>query len=339
MRKVAIFKISKSKIIVYNEIEFRDASVNQPTEWLWDFGDESTSSEQNPKHTYMQPGTYTPSLIVKNKFGQDRYSKPHAVVVEAIPSPGFCISNRIAQVGEEMNYKDTSNFNGVEWIWDFGDGVQSNDKSPNHAYSATGVYSVKLTIKHEYGEIVNQKKDYVRVYEEVVKDIDNINYGIVKIGNQKWMAQNFKTIRLNNGKEISFAKNMDAWKDSVTPLYSWFNYDKNFADSLEYGAHYNYYTVQTAKICPIGWHVPNKVDWETLTTYLSSQGYYKEEGLALKAKFGWKKKGMVTIFMVLWHYLLVKWIHGQIGVGLNLVNRLNGGVPVSISILICIHIT
>ncbi len=52
-------------------IDFTDQSTSDGTigTWLWDFGDGSTSSEQNPSHTYANPGTYTVCLIIRDDDG------------------------------------------------------------------------------------------------------------------------------------------------------------------------------------------------------------------------------------------------------------------------------
>src|SRR5204863_204672 len=43
-------------------VQFTDQSTGQVAQWVWDFGDGQTSNEQNPSHTYAQPGTYTVTL-------------------------------------------------------------------------------------------------------------------------------------------------------------------------------------------------------------------------------------------------------------------------------------
>ncbi len=50
-------------------ISFTDMSSNTPTEWLWDFGDGNTSTEQNPTHTYAISRNYMASSISKNEGG------------------------------------------------------------------------------------------------------------------------------------------------------------------------------------------------------------------------------------------------------------------------------
>ncbi len=47
-------------------VSFKDASTGSPTAWSWDFGDNSTSTEQNPSHTYAKAGTYTVKLTANS---------------------------------------------------------------------------------------------------------------------------------------------------------------------------------------------------------------------------------------------------------------------------------
>ncbi len=56
------------------DVAFSDASTNSPTSWLWEFGDGSTSTDQNPVHTYSA-GTYTVNLTVSNADGSDKVVK------------------------------------------------------------------------------------------------------------------------------------------------------------------------------------------------------------------------------------------------------------------------
>ncbi len=72
-----------------------------------------------------------------------------------------------------------------------------------------------------------------------------------------------------------------AWSSLSTPAYCW--YDNNPATYREtYGALYNWYTVNTGMLCPIGWHVPTDAEWEILTDYLGGEsvagGKLKEIG-------------------------------------------------------------
>ena len=63
-------------------VEFEDISGNGPTQWLWNFGDGNTSTQQNPTHTYATSGTYNVSLQVTNAIGVDTEVKNAYIVVE-----------------------------------------------------------------------------------------------------------------------------------------------------------------------------------------------------------------------------------------------------------------
>ncbi|HQI46893.1 MAG TPA: C1 family peptidase [Bacteroidales bacterium] len=56
-------------------IQFADSSSNAPTEWLWNFGDGTTSTLQNPSHTYTSNGTYNVSLKATNAYGNNSKTK------------------------------------------------------------------------------------------------------------------------------------------------------------------------------------------------------------------------------------------------------------------------
>ncbi|WP_292754764.1 PKD domain-containing protein, partial [Methanobacterium sp.] len=62
-------------------VKFTDSSSNYPTSWTWDFGDGTTSTEQNPTHTYSAPGTYTVKLTATNLAGSDTMTKTGYITV------------------------------------------------------------------------------------------------------------------------------------------------------------------------------------------------------------------------------------------------------------------
>jgi PKD domain len=56
-------------------VAFKDVSIGAITEWKWDFGDGSTSTEQHPQHAYAKPGNYVVVLDVTSPAGTSRRSK------------------------------------------------------------------------------------------------------------------------------------------------------------------------------------------------------------------------------------------------------------------------
>lgn len=69
----------------FGTFKFKDQSTDIPQNWLWDFGDGTTSTAINPAHTYSTPGMYTVKLIVTNTLGMDDYSL--TVHFETLPVP------------------------------------------------------------------------------------------------------------------------------------------------------------------------------------------------------------------------------------------------------------
>ncbi len=66
-------------------VDFTDTSVNHPTGWAWDFGDGTTSTEQNPSHSYTSAGSYTVSLTATNSGGSNTRVRSDLVHVATAP--------------------------------------------------------------------------------------------------------------------------------------------------------------------------------------------------------------------------------------------------------------
>ena len=113
-----------------------------------------------------------------------------------------------------------------------------------------------------------------------VSDNDHNTYKTLKIGTQTWMAENLRAVKYNDGTAIPFIVDVVDWVNLTTPGYCWYN---NY--SVAYGAMYNWHTVNTGKLCPIGWHVPSDTEWTKLTTYLGGESVagnkLKETGTTL----------------------------------------------------------
>jgi YVTN family beta-propeller protein len=64
------------------KVRFKDKSTGSPTSWRWNFGDNGTSTAQNPVHKYSKKGEYTVSLRVKNAAGCDVEKKARYIRVK-----------------------------------------------------------------------------------------------------------------------------------------------------------------------------------------------------------------------------------------------------------------
>lgn len=114
-----------------------------------------------------------------------------------------------------------------------------------------------------------------------VSDMDGNIYKTIQIGTQTWMAENLKTTSYNDGSNIPNVTGDIEWMDLTTGAYCWYNNQETTYKNT-YGALYNWYSVNTGKLCPTGWHVPSKEEWMILATYLGgvefAGGKLKESG-------------------------------------------------------------
>jgi len=150
---VASFSVSDSTININSTVYFTDSSRILPSSWIWDFGDNSTSKEKDPSHTYTTAGTYMVCLIVFNVYGSDT-AIHYIIVSEAGKAPiaSFAVSDSIIKVGQSVTFTDKSANTPESWKWEFGDGKLSADKNTEYTYTAIGTYTVKLTVTNAFGD-------------------------------------------------------------------------------------------------------------------------------------------------------------------------------------------
>jgi PGF-pre-PGF domain-containing protein len=135
-------------------VKFTDSSVNA-TGWNWDFGDENTSIDQNPEHTYSEAGNFAVKLTVNN--ANDTDSKTSEIIVheapyeeKILPAADFSANPTSGDAPLSVNFTDLSK-NAIRWNWDFDDGNTSNVQNPVNTYSKAGKYTVNLTVTNENG--------------------------------------------------------------------------------------------------------------------------------------------------------------------------------------------
>jgi len=148
-------------------VQFTDISLNNPTSWLWEFGDGATSTLQNPAYTYTVPGTYTVNLTVTNACGSDTISKINVITAAPpcpVPVANFTVFQDEGPVPLVVQFTDTSTNEPISWDWLFGDGSYTNERNPSHTYAATGTYNVTLTASNGCGSDSISKDVYVLDY-------------------------------------------------------------------------------------------------------------------------------------------------------------------------------
>jgi PKD repeat protein len=149
------------------QVCFSDNSTGNPTSWLWDFGDGSTSPLSNPCHIYTSPGSYNVTLTVNNTCGSDSLTRANSVIVTNIPPVASFSANRtLGRVPLHVQFTNTSTGTGItNWNWDFGDGYGSPLPDPVHFYSLPGIYNVSLQVTNDGGSNTSVLTGYIRAFD------------------------------------------------------------------------------------------------------------------------------------------------------------------------------
>ncbi len=109
-------------------------------------------------------------------------------------------------------------------------------------------------------------------YNQIMDARDGQSYNTIAIGTQEWMAEN---LNYEDPSQQSWCYSNNSNNcDVYGRLYTW---DISISSQNANGN----------DICPEGWHLPSRSEWDDLTNYISSQGYAGREGDALKSISGW----------------------------------------------------
>jgi uncharacterized protein (TIGR02145 family) len=296
-------------------VQFTDQSANNPTRWSWNFGDGTTSTQQNPVKTYTAAGIYTVSLTVANIYGSNTKTQNSYITVSTAgssPVANFSASPTSVTVGSSVQFTDQSANNPTSWLWNFGDGTTSTQQNPVKTYNVAGNYSVSLTVNNSFGTNTSTKNNYILVSDNggdpagtFTDSRDGKSYKYVKIGDQTWMAENLAY--------LPAVSPSDQGSDTA-PHYYVYDYQgtdvaaaKATANYVTYGALYNWPAAMAGAgssgsnpsnvkgVCPTGWHLPSDAEWKQLEKTLgmtedeldriSFRG--SEEGRQLKSTDGW----------------------------------------------------
>ena len=145
-------------------VQFMDSSLNSPTSWTWLFGDSTTSTSQNPAHTYTTIGTYTVTLIATNSAGSDTLTKTGYITVTkaaSVPAVSFVANVTSGSVPLPVQFLDSSTNSPTTWVWSFGDGGTSTLSNPVHTYETDGTYTVTLTATNSAGSNTISRTNYI----------------------------------------------------------------------------------------------------------------------------------------------------------------------------------
>jgi uncharacterized protein (TIGR02145 family) len=94
-----------------------------------------------------------------------------------------------------------------------------------------------------------------RAESNTIKDINGNIYSTALIGEYWWMTENLKSKKFYDGSNIPCVKDQSIWLRLDTFAYCFYQNNENYADTLRFL--YNWYAVNSGKLCPTGWRVPS----------------------------------------------------------------------------------
>jgi PKD repeat protein len=158
MIPTASFSNFPTEPTVMDTVVFNDSSTDPDgsvISWHWEFGDGSSSDEQNPSHRFADKGNYTITLAISDNYGSKDALASILVVFNLPPAAGFDFLPSQPIEGDEVKFTDVSEDpegHLVSWRWDFGDGDTSSTQNPTHKYGRAGDFTVSLTVADDEGK-------------------------------------------------------------------------------------------------------------------------------------------------------------------------------------------
>jgi gliding motility-associated-like protein len=200
----AIFSTSTRGCVPYTPV-FKNNSLGG-TDWIWEFGDGSTSTDFEPIHVYNLVGSYNVRLIAMdtttcNKVDTSAY---FTITVYPIPTANFTWSPNPPIENTKTVFSNLS-VGATRYLWDFGDGETSTEVNPIHQFNRTDTFNVMLLAFND-ADCVDTVQQPVPIIILPLLDVPNAftpgrfsgnsyNNGIVKvegfgIGKMNWKIYN-----------------------------------------------------------------------------------------------------------------------------------------------------
>jgi uncharacterized protein (TIGR02145 family) len=123
-------------------------------------------------------------------------------------------------------------------------------------------------------------------YGSGVYDYDSNFYKSVIITDAgEWTVENMRTSHFSNGDTIPSGIHTTDITGLGSPLFYFYPNGDSITNLKKYGRLYTYFVVEDGRnVCPNGWHVPTKAEYDTLTKYVGGQ---ENGGGKLKATTLW----------------------------------------------------
>lgn len=143
------------------------APINDEYDIVWDFGDEMTSGEVGPTHTYEEPGLYTVSVDVTSPFGCNiSRTFPDYIRIRQSPEADFSVEPKeVSILNPTASFTDNST-NASSWFYNFNNQGRSLQPNPTFTFRDTGRQAIQLIVTHLTG-CTDTTVQFIDVFPEV----------------------------------------------------------------------------------------------------------------------------------------------------------------------------
>jgi PKD repeat protein len=140
---VASFSASSTALTCDGFVQFTDESTNTPTSWLWNFGDGTTSTLQDPSHQYTTNGTYTVSLKATNAYGNNTSTLTNYITVNLPAGP---TAANVSSCGSSTFALTANTSNKLGWFDSTGTFLSAANPYTTPVLTASKTYYVQDTV-------------------------------------------------------------------------------------------------------------------------------------------------------------------------------------------------
>ncbi|HWY36482.1 MAG TPA: PKD domain-containing protein, partial [Nitrosopumilaceae archaeon] len=121
--------------------------------WYWNFGDGSFSTQQNPSHSYIAPGTYSVTLSVATGGGCKNNNSSGPMIIHGYPFPvaAFSVNSTSLNIPYDVLICNNQSTGANTYNWNFGDGNTSTAINPHYLYNSVGIFHIQLISTSVHG--------------------------------------------------------------------------------------------------------------------------------------------------------------------------------------------
>lgn len=194
-------------------------------QWLWTFGNGTTSNEFQPESIFDNEGLFDVQLKAISEHGCESVVYYEDMIeVFPLPSAGFEFTPE-GEVIYELAVSFINTSSGAQsYTWNFGDGLVSTIQNPNHNYARGGEYEVELVAINEFGcedkaqRMVNIDNTlYVYIPNAFTPGSDGVNDYFEPVFSDKYQLKSYELVIMNRWGEEVFRSTdpKHAWNGSV----------------------------------------------------------------------------------------------------------------------------